>query len=234
MTFGPIMRFEAGKQNTKYSVELAPLTRKSIGEFVGMSHGGGMQRHSVIHQLGMQSATVLEDEQEWFDDTRNSDTKLVWGIWLVKKSKRTLIGSSSLGSIGETGNVSFIRQAISGSVIFRTEYWGQGIASTAHKARTWYAFKHMGLHRLMSSVIQGNIGSAKALNRSGYTFVYTERNEQYSGGQLRHTDYLECINPLDLFWQQWWHGDTPPASAEEARQLTLQAMAWADENVELL
>jgi len=46
-------------------------------------------------------------------------------------------------------------------------------------------------------------------------------------------DNFECINPLDLFWSQWWHSDEPPASAVEARQLTLQAMAWAEENVTL-
>lgn len=232
MAFGPIMRLKAGKDR-ELTIELAPLIRESIGEFVNVSHSS-MQRHSITRYLGMQSAPVLEDEQEWFDSIRTSKTKLVWGIWLIEEGERTLIGNSSLNGIGEEGHAGFIRQATSGSMIFRSEYWGKGIASAAHKARTWYAFQYLGLHRIMSAVIQGNVGSAKALIRSGYTLVYTERNEQYTDGQLRHIDCFECLNPLDLFWQQWWHGDTPSASAEQARQLTLKAIAWAEENVELL
>src|SRR5690606_12674391 len=101
------------------------------------------------------------------------------------------------------------------------------------KARTWYAFQYLGLHRIKSAVIQNNSRSSNALIHSGYAYVYTERNEQYNDGQLRHMDCYECINPLDLFWRQWWHGDRPSASARRARQVALQAMAWAEENVEL-
>lgn len=229
MAFGPIMRFTVGELR----IELAPLTRESMSEFVEHAHGGGMQRNSVTRYLGRQSAPVLEDEYEWFDKVRADKTSLVWGIWVVDGDARTLIGNSVLEHIGQEGHAAFIRQATSGSMIFRPEYWGKGIASAAHKARTWYAFQHLGLHRIKSAVIQGNGGSRKALSRSGYTLVYTERNEQFSDGQLRHLDCLECLNPLDLFWRQWWHGDTLPSSARQARQLTRDVMDWAEENVEL-
>lgn len=118
-------------------------------------------------------------------------------------------------------------------MIFRPEYWNKGIASAAHKARTWYGLQYIGLHRIKSAVIQGNIGSSKALSRSGYTYVYTERNEAFIDGKLSHMDCFECISPLPPFWRQWWHGDRPPASAVRARKLTTQALAWAKENVEL-
>ncbi len=228
MAFGPIMKVRTGE----LSFELAPLTRDSMCEFVNIDHGGGMQRHSVTKYLGRNLAPVLEDEYEWFDRVRASKDDIVWGIWLVEDDERTLIGNSSLNGIGDS-HAGFIRQATSGSLIFRPEHWGKGIASSAHKVRTWYAFQHLGLHRVNSAVIQANGGSATALSRSGYTFVYTERNESFVDGELRHMDCLECLNPLDLFWRQWWHGDRPPASARRARQLTLQAMAWASKNVEL-
>lgn len=202
MAFGPIMRFKAGG----ISIELAPLTRESMSEFVSCEHGGGMQRFSVTRYLGRRLAPVLEDEYEWFDKTRKS-SDIVWGIWLVENDRRTLIGCSGLHGIGEDGHVGFIRQATSGSMIFRPEYWGQGIASAAHKARTWYAFQHLGLHRIKSAAIKGNAGSSKALARSGYIYVYTERNELFMDGKLQHLDSFECLNPLDLFWRQWWHGE---------------------------
>lgn len=229
MAFGPIMRFAVGE----LTIELAPLTRESMGEFIDLAHGGGMQRHTVTRYLGRRNAPVLEDEYEWFDKARQEKNSLIWGIWVVKGSERTLIGNSSLNGIGEQGSSGFIRQATSGSMIFRPEYWGKGIASSAHKARTWYAFQHLGLHRVMSAVVQGNGGSSKALQRSGYTYVYTERNEQYGDGELRHLDCFECLNPHDLFWRQWWHGDRPPAASLRARRLTREALAWAEANVTL-
>lgn len=102
-----------------------------------------------------------------------------------------------------------------------------------HQARTWYAFHELGLHRIMSAVIQGNEGSLKALTRSGYNLVYIERNTVFTDGQTRHQYNLECLNPRDPFWNQWWHGEKPTAEAIEARRLTRKALAWAEANVEL-
>jgi len=229
MAFGPIMRLKVGE----FNIELAPLTRESMSEFVNLTHGGGMQRYSVTRYLGRQIAPVLEDETDWFDKVRKDATSIVWGIWMIDGDNRTLIGNSSLNGIGEDGHSGFIRQTTSGSMIFRPEYWGKGIASAAHKARTWYAFQHLGLNSIKSAVIQGNGGSSKALGRSGYTYVYTERNETFVDGELRHLDCFECLNPLDLFWKQWWHGDRPPQTSLNARKLTLDTLKWAEENVEL-
>lgn len=234
MAFGPIMRFSVGD----IRVELAPLTKEVLPEFVSLTHGGGMQRRSVTRYLGMESAPVIEDEQDWYEKIRKAKDALVWGIWLLEESegetRRTLIGNSSLNNIDGDGHSKFIRQATSGSMIFRPEYWGKGIASAAHKARTWYAFTELGIHRITSAVIQANAGSHKALERSGYSFVYTERNEMFAEGTLRHLDCLECLNPLDLFWSQWWHGDRPSKASYEARKKTIDALHWAQENVELL
>ena len=229
MAFGPTMQFTVGELN----IELAPLTRESMSEFVSTANGGGMQRHTVTRYLGRRQAPTLEDEQEWYDRTRKSTNQITWGIWVIEGDKRTIIGSSGLHSIGEDGHTGFIRQATSGSMIFRPEYWGKGIAGAAHKARTWYAFQHLGLHRIKSGVIQGNGASSKALYRSGYTHVYTERNETFVDGQLRHMDCFECLNPLDLFWQQWWHSDRPPTAALRARKLTREVLSWAEQNVQL-
>ena len=229
MAFGPIMQFSVGD----LQIELAPQTRESMSEFIDLAHGGGMQRHTVTRYLGRRNAPVLEDEYDWFEKERKDTTSLVWGIWVIDGDHRIPIGNSGLHGIGEDGHSGFIRQATSGSQIFRPEYWGKGIASAAHKARAWYAFKHLGLHRIKSAVVQGNGGSSTALSRSGYFYAYTERNEQFVDGKLLHTDCFECLNPLDLFWSQWWHGDRPPVAAVRARTVTREALAWADEHVRL-
>lgn len=233
MAFGPIMRFRVGD----FRVELAPLTKEVMPEFVSLAHGGGLQRLSVTRYMGMSMAPVAEDEQDWFEKIRAARDTLIWGIWIVEgegeATARTLIGNSALVDIGSEGHSKLIRQATSGSMIFRPEYWGKGIASAAHKARTWYAFTELGLHHIKSAVIQANGGSRKALERSGYTLVYTERNEAFGESRFHHLDCLECLNPLDLFWHQWWHGDRPPRRSSEARQLTSAVLDWAINNVEL-
>ena len=229
MAFGPIMRLKAGE----LTIELAPLTKEVMGEFINLEHGGGMQRLEVRRYTSSITAPVLEDEYDWFEKTRQSKDSIVWGIWVIEDDKRILIGNTSLFSFSE-GHAKLILQATSASMIFRKEYWGRGIASSIHKARTWFAFQHLGLHRVKSAVIQGNVGSLKALSRSGYSLVYVERNEQFVSGRLRHLDCLECLNPNEPFWGQWWHGDRPPRRALEARRCTQVALAWAEENVELL
>ncbi len=221
MAFGPIMRFKV----SGLEIELAPVTREVLGEFVNP----GMQQHSITQYIGMDSAPVIETEQEWYDKTRSAKDSLIWGIWLLEDGGRTIIGNSALEHI-ERGHV---HQAVSGSMIFRQEYWGKGIASAAHKARTLYAFEQLGLHRIKSAVIQANGGSRKALERSGYNLVYTEHNTVFVNGQLRHQDNLECLNPNEPFWSQWFHGERPTKAQREARQRTLEALKWAHSNVEL-
>lgn len=222
MAFGPIMRIEVGGLN----IELAPLTREVLGEFINP----GMQQHSITQYIGMSSAPVIENEQDHYDKVRLAKDSVYWAIWLIEGDKRTLLGNSVLINI-ERGH---IHQAVSGSMIFRQEYWGKGIASAAHKARTLYAFEQLGLHRIKSAVIQANGGSRKALERSGYNLVYVERNTVFVNGQLHHQDNLECINPNEPFWSQWFHGDRPNKAQRDARQRTLAALDWARQNVELV
>jgi len=228
MAFGPIMRFTIDN----LTIELAPMTRESMSEFVNIDHGGGMQRHSVTRFLGKRSAPVLEDEYEWFEKDRTSKDRIIWGIWLIEETKRTLIGATSLYGLGEK-DAGYIRQASSASVIFRPEYWGKGIGSAMHKARTWYAFQQLGIHCIRTSTVKGNRGSSKALSRSGYLYTHTERNNHFVDGELHHTRHFECLNPNDIFWNQWWHNEEAPSNAVEARQLTREAMSWAERNVTL-
>lgn len=220
MAFGPIMRLRAGE----IEIELAPLARDDMPHFINP----GMQEYEVTKYLTA-AAKVLEDEYDWYEKVRKDKTSLIWGIWVIEAEKRTIIGTSALNDI----SMGHTRQATSGSMIFDQKYWSKGIAKHIHMARTWYAFQHMGLQRLKSAVIQGNVASLKALQRSGYELVYVERNDVFVDGQLRHLDALECLNPSKSAWSEWWHGDTPTKRSRDARVRTQTAMQWAAENVKL-
>ena len=220
MAFGPIMRMTVGDLR----IELAPLNKEVMSEFVKP----GMQQQSVLKFL-TRGAQVEEDEEEWYERVRKNKESVCWGIWVIDGDTRTVIGTTALHDITRKETY----QATSGSMIFRREYWGRGIAKHIHMARTWYAFKHMGLDRVMSAVIQGNVASLKALKHSGYDLVYVERNTHFADGKLHHQDNLECLNPADSFWSKWWHGDRPAKRMVEARKRTHAAMEWAEQNVEL-
>lgn len=222
MAFGPIMQLKVGELD----IELAPLTGESMASFVSP----GMQRASITKYLAYSVAPVLEDEQEWFDKTRKATDSLVWGIWVKNGDDKTVIGTSALHNI----TADPVKLAGSGSMIFDSVYWGKGIASGIHKARTWYAFQHMGLVCIKSGVIQGNVASLKALQKSGYALVSAERNKVFVDGALRHMDNLECLNPSNAAWRLWWGTDRPTKSAREARLRAQDAMTWAEQNVKLL
>lgn len=224
MSFGPRMQLRVGELD----IQLAPLTREAMSEFVA---DGGMQDHMVTRYMMRRAAPVLEDEHEWYERVRSEKDSLVWGIWVVgTDGSKILIGTSSLHNIsGE-----HFRIATSGSMIFRQEYWRRGIAKHAHKARTWYGFRQMGLSVIRSAVVQDNIGSSKALQGSGYEVCATKRNFVFVDGKFLHEDELECVNPDPLFWDRWWGEDEVPANYQAARNRTLDALAWAEAEVKLL
>ena len=118
MAFGPIMRFTVGE----LQIELAPMTKEAMPEFVNLGHGGGLQRRSITRYMGMDSAPTAEDEADWFEKTRVAKDSLIWGIWIVDGESRTLIGNSALVDIDKDGHSGLIRQATSGSLIFRPEF----------------------------------------------------------------------------------------------------------------
>lgn len=219
MAFGPIITIP----DTTRTVILAPFERDDTLEFIKP----GMQQASVTKYLSHRSAPVSADQFEWYDRVRTAKDNVIWGIWIEQNDERELIGVTELMHIayGHTD------QAVSGVQISKKEYWGKGIVSLAHKARTWYAFEQLGLDRIRSEVVQGNAASLKALQNVGYTYVYTERNDVFVDGALRHMDCLELLNPADLSWQKWWGSDTPTERALEARHRTREVLTWCNQHL---
>lgn len=222
MAFGPRMWVGVGELN----IELAPLSREAMVSFIEP----GLQQASVNRFLMRTTSPVLEDEYEWFERLRSQQDSIVWGIWVRAGDDTILIGDTTLHHISRWPSSC----ATSGSLIFRKEYWGKGIASSIHKARTWYAFRYLGLECIRSAVIQGNVASRRALEGSGYAVVSTKRNVSFVDGSRHHQDDLECINPSPGPWRSWWGDDRPPRRARDARVRADRALEWATSHVILL
>ena len=222
MALGPIMKL---KTDAGLQLELASFTRDECLAFLD-----GFQKESVMQYLSFHIVQTAETEQEWYDKTIKDGKSIVWGMWAIEPDGRKLIGNITLTDITQKHTI----QATNGIVVTDKNYWGKGVASAAHKALVWYAFHVYGMTRIKSAVMQPNVGSWRAMEKCGYTRVYVERNVQFVQGKLVHMDALECINPDDWAWRQWWGDDRPTRKAVEARAKTVEALAWAEENVELL
>ena len=221
MAFGPIMKFKVEDLNIK----LAPISKEALPAFVE-----GMQKASVIQNISFHSAQTIESEEEWFSQKTKEKDSLAWGVWIEGVNGDKLIGNTSLNDIKQK----HVINAESGCVLTDKDYWGRGIISAAHKARTWYAFNQYGMMRIKSAVLHCNPASKRTLEKSGYYTTHVERNVQFVKGRLEHLDWMECLNPDDWSWRQWWGDDRPTRKAVDARATTIEAMDWADKNVTLL
>lgn len=91
-----------------------------------------------------------------------SEQELLLGIFL--KDTRQHIGNIKLGPINpahQRGDIGFI--------IGDCNQWGRGYATEAIKAATYYAFNTLCLSKVSAGCYSGNVGSARALLKAGFT-----------------------------------------------------------------
>jgi len=210
-------------------VELAPLKREDMPEFV---KDGGMQSYEVLKFLGRTTAAVLEDEYDWFEKVRKDKDDLVWGIYVIDGDSRIIIGTTGLHDI-KSAMWAPCKTGTSGFMIFRSEYWRQGMAGACHRARTMYAFDVLGLVAIRSGVIFENEASRRAVESVGYVVHHTDRMHGLYMGEPRQDYALSCVNPDKYVWAYWWRSERPAKKWRDARVKTTAALKWARENVVL-
>ena len=136
----------------------------------------------VTRYLGRTTPPSLTEEREWFERVTRSETDIIWAIMLGDK----VIGTSGIHSIDWPN-----RHAGTGSMIGEKDEWRKGYASEAHRLRTRFAFHDLGLEKLTSSAAVENIGSIRALEKSGYRQWGISRRHVWREGA----------------WHDMWHGE---------------------------
>jgi ribosomal-protein-alanine N-acetyltransferase len=63
-------------------------------------------------------------------------------------------------------------------------FWGCGIATVALERATAYGFATLGLERIQASVYEGNLASARVLEKVGYTFEGRLRRSIFKDGKM--------------------------------------------------
>jgi RimJ/RimL family protein N-acetyltransferase len=92
-----------------------------------------------------------------------NDLRFAIMVKLDSTDKETYIGTVSLGKIDWIA-----RHGEIGYMIGDKNVWGKGIATEVVQVILEYGFKRLNLHKIEAGVVDGNIGSIKALEKNGF------------------------------------------------------------------
>ena len=93
-------------------------------------------------------------EAEWLERTATDEHKVLWSI--VARTSGRLVGNTALDHIDWRN-----RHAMSGTVIGEKDEWGKGYATESMRLRTRYAFRELGLQKVITTVIGPNDASRR-------------------------------------------------------------------------
>jgi [ribosomal protein S5]-alanine N-acetyltransferase len=127
---------------------------------------------------------TLKEEEEWLEQTGRSEHEIIWGLFV----EGTHVGSTGISRIDWRN-----RRGATGILIGDRSFWGRGVAGESHGLRTRYAFEELGLEKLVTQVIEGNVASKRALQRVGYQTVGVYRHHEFRRGQWWGTWVAELL-----------------------------------------
>ena len=110
--------------------------------------------------------------------------------WIALNAKRTTLSTFAIcdpegpiGSVGLTLRDADYRHSAEIGYWLGRPFWGRGIATTAVKAITTYAFETLGLTRLEAHIFARNQASARVLEKAGYRREGYLRNASMKEGE---------------------------------------------------
>lgn len=230
MAFGHWMEVKEGEVHLR----LGPIRRDEVGRFVSRDAGHGLQSYEVARYLGFSLPPSEEGEQEWWDKASKDQDKIHWGIYVPvtgdEEPSWLLVGNTAL--FLHFGR----RRAESGFLLFDRAYWRQRIASTAHLARTLYAFQELDLLAITSMAYVPNEGSNRALQGVGYVKTGTRYGDAVVGGRTIDAHEYLLPNPSEEAWRYFWRRpeDEIPEEFKLGRALTLKTLERAEAAVTFL
>ena len=107
------------------------------------------------------SVQTLQSIRSFVDSIMESDSSYLFAIVALGGNKH--IGNIKLGPIHP-----YYLYADVSYFIGDRGYWGKGIATEAIRLVTDFAFSQLRLHRVQAGVFECNVGSIKALEKSGF------------------------------------------------------------------
>lgn len=123
-------------------------------------------------------------EKEWFDKMEHgSDSDVVFAIETLDTEEH--IGLTGLHQVDHRNGT-----GTTGICIFRKQLWNRGYATDAMRVRSRYAFHNLGLRMLLSEAMAHNIGSIRALEKTGYVEYGRLAGRYWKRGEYRDVIYF--------------------------------------------
>lgn len=138
-----------------------------------------MNDPEVVQYLLLTTGVTRGMEEEWFERVQKRDTDFAWAIL---DEQRRHVGFTGIHAIQWR-----LRWARTGTVIGAKDTWRKGYGTDAMQVRTRFAFETLGLHRLESEARVDNIGSQRALEKTGYRREGIARKKLFWSGQWYDT-----------------------------------------------
>jgi RimJ/RimL family protein N-acetyltransferase len=185
----------------------------------------GMQSYHVLGHTSFRRAFTEAEAAAYLGRLEADQAETGWAVCVVEDGTHPLgrpIGTTSLELHGSDP-----RRAESGIVIYDRDWWGRGVATLAHTARTHYAFNVMGLIAITSGADQDNPGSGRALLGIGYVKTGVNYHAGIMHGQVAHADRFLLVNPHPGPWSYFWGNSHVPAAFKRARQRTRELLSSA-------
>ena len=136
---------------------------------IGNQYLSWMQDPEVTQYLEARFSppTNTGDLFDFVNTNNKSHNTILLGIFI--KGKHSHIGNIKIGPI----QTAHARTDI-GYILGDKSSWRKGYATEAIKAATQYAIEHLNLKKIKAGCYELNVGSAKALMRSGFTHEATK------------------------------------------------------------
>lgn len=177
----------------------------------------GINEPAIAYATNLVYGATDATQEKYFDSIESNKDSVLWGIYPDEIRNGEDVLPTKL--VGMTGLHKTNGRDIwaTGFVIAFSQYWGHGIASLSHICRTWYASEFLDANLIQSEVksgtaetgyegsfeawsksglaVYGNWASRKALERVGYTCVYTMPAQMFRRGSLQGLWKFLWINP---------------------------------------
>ena len=156
-------------------VYLRRLTEEDAPTLAEASH---LEDETGLHEDGRIPMSVLSFEA-WIRGLDASSTVFA----ISRRGDDRCIGTASIRNIDRVNGT-----AETGSGLLRREDRGKGLGTEAKRLLLEFAFGDLGLHVLSSTVFEGNVRSARALQKQGYRLAgRLTANVVASGGFIGDT-----------------------------------------------
>lgn len=166
-----------------FSVTLRALDEGEIADMLPKFNS------AVVHRwtMGLYSQTI-DSEKEWYQKVSKDRDACSWTI--VPDGAHKPIGITGLHHLNHTS-----MRGSSGIIIWDRDWWGKGVATRAHLARTLWAADRENLCMIHTSARVENPASRRALEKVGYSLWGVEPRSQYREGRWLDTVQMVWFNP---------------------------------------